>query len=335
MLSRIAVLVAVSGLSFAAAAEAPRLGRAEPPAKAGGAVRLATYNVLNLFDAHDDPTLSGDQDDMRSVKSEREKEAVAETLQRLDADVVALQEVESLQALIEFRNDHLQGLGYDYVVSIDAGDDRGIEQSLLSRFPITEARVFPSMPLGGVHPDKYGDEPNFNAGEPIECRRSPLVAVVTVPGEDGAKPYEITLFVVHHKSGRYNDYWRDKESARFSELIRAMQAADPNRNIAVLGDFNATPTDISVRTYADAAGMTDVVQERSPGDDAQLTHESDRTIDMIWVNGALGRDLIPGSAFVLGTPLRPRGADWRTTPTPEGYASDHLPVAVDLTPVDR
>lgn len=335
MLSRVAVFVAVSGLSFAAAAEAPRLGRAEPPAKAAGAVRLATYNVLNLFDGHDDPTLSGEQDDMTSVKPEREKVALAETLQRLDADVVALQEVESLQALIEFRNDHLQGLGYDYVVSIDAGDDRGIEQSILSRFPIREATVFPSMPLGGVHPEKYGDEPNWNAGEPIECRRSPLQAVVTIPGADGAKPYELTLFVVHHKSGKFNEYWREKESVRFSELIRSLQAADPNRNIALLGDFNASPTDRSVRTYADAAGLTDIVQERSPGDDAQLTHESDRTIDMIWVNGALSRDLAPGSAFVLGTPLRARGADWRTTPTPEGYASDHLPVAVDLTPVDR
>lgn len=335
MLSRLAVVVAVSGLSFGAMAEAPRLGRAEPPAKAPGAIRLATYNVLNLFDEHDDPTLKGEQDDMSSVKPEREKAALAETLQRLDADIVALEEVESLQALTEFRDEHLQGLGYDYIVSIDAGDDRGIEQSLLSRFPIKEATVFPSMPLGGVHPEKYGNQPNWNAGEPIECRRSPLLAVVTIPNAEGGKPYDLTLMVVHHKSGRYSGYWREKESARFASIIQEMQAANPQRNIAVLGDFNAEPTDLSVRTYADVAGMTDVFGERSPGDDAVLTHESDRVIDMIWVNPALGRDLVPGSFFVLGTPLRPRGADWKTTEPPAGYASDHMPVAVDLIPADR
>lgn len=335
MMRRVLASVLVFGMSSVAAAEAPRLGRAEPPAKREGSIRLATYNVLNLFDGHDDPTLTGDRDDMRSVKPEQEKAALAEALQRLDADIVALQEVESLQALVEFRNEHLQGLGYDYVASIDAGDDRGIEQAALSRFPITQATVFPSMPLGGVHPEKYGNEANWLAGEPIECRRSPLVVVVSVPGDEGAAPYELTLFVVHHKSGRYSDYWRERESARFAAIVQEMQEADPARNIAVLGDFNALPTDASVRTYADAAGLMDVFGERSPGDTTLLTHESDRVIDMIWVNGALAKELIPGSAFVMGTPMRAKGADWRTVPPPAGYASDHLPVAVDLTPMDR
>ncbi len=329
------VALACLALTFSACADAPRLGRADAPAKADGAIRLATYNVLNLFDEHDDPTLTGRNDDMSSVKPEREKIAVADTLRRLDADIVALQEIESFQALVEFRDAYLQGMGYDYVASIDAGDDRGIEQAVLSRFPLREATVFPFMPLGGVHPEKYGNEKNWYAGEPIECRRSPLQVVVTVPSTDGAQPYELTLFVVHHKSGTYNDYWREKESARFAAMINDLQTANRGRNIAVLGDFNAQPKDESVKTYATVAGMTDIFPDRSPGDPATLTHESDRTIDMIWVNDALSRDLVAGSAFVLGTPHRPAGADWRTVSPPEGYASDHLPVAVDLTPADR
>ena len=33
-----------------------------------------------------------------------------------------------------FRDKYLSGLGYDYVESLDAGDGRGIEQAVLSRF---------------------------------------------------------------------------------------------------------------------------------------------------------------------------------------------------------
>jgi endonuclease/exonuclease/phosphatase family metal-dependent hydrolase len=31
----------------------------------------------------------------------------------------------------------------------------------------------------------------------------------------------------------------------------------------------------------------------------------------------------------------PAEADWRTTPAPTDYASDHMPVSVDITPIDR
>lgn len=319
-----------------ACAEAPRLGRAEPPAKQAGSVRLATYNVLNLFDNRDDPSLSGSEDDMSSVKPDSEKQGVAAAIRRLDADVLALQEIESFDALIEFREQYLAGMGYKHVVSIDVGAERGIEQAVLSRFPVTEAVVWPTLALSGVHPQKYGNEPNRYAGQPLDCRRSPLRVTVEIPraGAEAGEPYRLTLFVVHHKSGRYNNYWREAEAAKFVELIADLQRADPSRNIALLGDFNAIPSDASVQTYH-SAGLTDVLAPRKPRDPLTTTHESGRAIDFIMVNPAFLKEVLPGSAFVLGTPLRPEGADYRTTPAPAGFGSDHLPVAVDFTPSDN
>ncbi len=345
--SPVRALGAMVGVLFLGAAagsalgsEPARLGVSAPPPKAEGAIRLATYNILNLFDEQDDPSLSGrfddwfDNDKGMRAKPADQQAAVAATMRLLDADVIGLEEIESFDALIEFREKYLQGMGYDHVVSIDVGQERGIEQAVLSRFPIREATVWPTQSLGGVHPAMVGSRKNDLAGQPIDSRRSPLRVVVEVPAERaGGKPYELTLFVVHHKSGFGYDYWREREVAKLMETIREMQSRDPSRNIAVVGDFNARPQDRPVRMYSEA-GMIDTLANRVEGEAKYLTHESDRTIDFIFVNGALQNEIVENSAFVLGTPLRAKGADWRTTPPPEGFAADHQPVAVDIMPRD-
>lgn len=335
-----AVLILGASSCPAGDAPAPRLGTSAAPAKAPGTIRLASYNVLNLFDDRDDLLLSDrfddwfDRDAGQRAKPPEQQQAVADAIRQLDADVVGLQEIESFDALIEFREKYLKGLGYDHVVSIDVGQERGIEQAVLSRFPIKEATVWPTQALGGAHPEMVGSRKNDLAGQPIDSRRSPLRAVVEVPADrTGGKPYELTVFVVHHKSGFGYDYWREREVAKLMEMISELQSREPARNIAVLGDFNARPQDRSVKLYCEA-GMIDTLGGRVDGDARFLTHESDRTIDFIFVNGALQNEIVENSAFVLGTPLRPKGADWRTTPTPAGFASDHQPVAVDITPRD-
>ena len=317
-----------------------RTGEAAKP-KAQGAIRLTTYNIENLFDDRDDLSLSGREDDCYSqdktirAKPEAQQAAVAKAIRAIDSDIIAVEEIESFDALIEFREKHLKGLGYDHVMSIDAGADRGIQQGVLSRFPIREARVWPQMPLPGIHPELYGDKPNFEAGKPIVFRRSPLYVRIEVPagsrGNDAS--YDLSLFIVHHKSGKYNDYWREKETAAVVGLVANLMAIDPKANIAVLGDFNAEPADTSVKTYIDA-GMVHAHQNGS-NDQSMQTHSSERAIDFILVNANLKAELVPGSAFAFGTPVLPAEADWRTAPTPSDYASDHCPVSVDIVPIDK
>lgn len=319
-----------------ALAEEPRFGLAEAEPRTEGAIRLATYNLENLFDDEDNPELTGRNDDMDSVKPDDEKQALADAIRAIDADILALQEVESYDALIEFRDEYIGDMGYEHVVSIDVGQERGIENAVLSRFPLKDPKVWPNLPLGGVHPDLYGDKPNWYAGEPITFRRSPLRVTVEVPSDKtGAEPYELTLFVVHHKSGRYNDYWREKEASKLVEFITEMQTANPERNIAVLGDFNAMIGEESVEVYLDEAGFSDVFEGTDHAPKEYVSHASGRRIDFILVNEALEDEVVEGSEFVLGTPQLPPGADWRTTPPPPGYASDHMPVVIDLIPRDR
>jgi hypothetical protein len=313
------------------------IGSAQPKPRTPGAIRLAAYNVENLFDNKDDPSLKGDEEDLDDTKPDEQLRALGDTFRKMDADIIGLTEIESYDALIAFRERFLKGQGYDHVISIDVGAERGIEQSVMSRFPIVDAQVWPTIALEGAHPAMFGDRPNKLAGKPLECRRSPLRVTIEVPAkgdEASAKPYRMTLFVVHQKAGRENDYWREAESKRFVQMVADFEKQNPGANIAVIGDFNAPPDADSVQTYV-TFGLFDLLADRSPGDPTTITHASGRTIDYIFFNKALAPEIIKPSAFVLSTPQLDPLVDWRTAPKPEGYASDHLPVVVDVMPKDQ
>ncbi len=321
-------------------------GVPNPLPRTPGGLRIATYNLENLFDDHDDRKYSGRNEDLDDAKPVDHVKALAATIKRIDADVIAVEEIESEEVLRAFRDTYLADMGYRYLVSIDSGDDRGIEQGVLSRYPLEKAQVWPDLPLGGVHPEKFGDQPNDFAGQPITYRRSPLRVDVVVPPEKtpSKDEYRVTLFVVHHKSGRGGGYWREAESKKAVELIAQAEAATPgDDNVIVLGDFNALSIDDSVKTYLDRgfvsadklARASETVKARKWKAAAWTSHASGRAIDMILLNPGVANEFVPESMFILSTPQRPRGSDWRTTPPPTGYGSDHQPVVIDLIPRDN
>lgn len=328
--------------SLAAAQDSTiRFGSPKPHPRATGHIRLASYNLENLYDSVDDPALSGRYEDLNSTKPEEQLKGLAAAIRALDADILAVQEVESEPVLRWFRDTYLEDLGYTHLASIDAGDERGIEQGVLSRFPISSAVNWPGLALEGAQPDLTGDRANPLAGQPLHFHRSPLKVVIEVStaeaeaagGPPTSKAYTLTLFVVHLKSGRFYDYWRSAEAAGLMKLVSDAQSADPDANIAVLGDFNAIPDDTPVQTVV-SGGLIDLFSDLR-GDGAEtryITHESGRSIDYIFVNPGLRSEVVASSRFILGTPARPAGMDYRTAPIPPGYGSDHYPVAVDLRP---
>lgn len=320
-----------------------RFGTRDIPARTPGTVRLATYNVENLFDDQDDPTLTGRNEDIDDTKPEPHVRALANTIRALDADIIALQEIESEEVLLWFRDTYLVGLGYDHVAAVDAGDDRGIEQAVLSRYPIESVTNWPRLPLGGVHPDEWGNSENWNAGQPITFHRSPLRVAINIPPQSGTDEvpagipdaYQLTLYVVHAKSGRPGEYWRVSEARGLVNQINQQLADDPDANIAVLGDFNAFLSDESVQAIITTATLTDALADVADRSPRFMTHESGRRIDHILVNNNLQPEIVTTSPFVLGTPSLPEGVDWRQDWRPDGYASDHFPVVLELTPRDR
>ncbi len=311
----------------------PRFGTTEVPQRTPGSIRVATYNIENLFDDADDPALSDRQEDIDDTKPEGQMDAVALAIRAIDADILCLQEIESRAALDWFMSGRLEDMGYAHIVSIDAGDERGIEQAILSRFPIVESKNWVHRPLGGVHPEKYGNGRNWHAGKDIVFHRSPLMGVVEVPASvlGGDEGYRLRVIVVHHKSGRYSDYWRDKETQGLLGALAEIDGETDPLPTLILGDFNAESDAPSVRAYL-SSGFKDLIGD-NPGPDTRWTsHESGRRIDLILANEAASAAADPDSEFVFGTPARPSEFSWRDLDTFPGYASDHYPVVVDLRP---
>lgn len=308
-----------------------RFGLAKAPEKASGSFRLTTYNIENLFDEVDDPSLSGDNEDIDDAKPHHQMLAVARAIREVDADVLCVQEVESREALDMFISKYIPDMGYDHVISLDAGNSRGIENAVLSRYPLSNPQLWIGKELGGIHPDNYGpNAKNFYAGEPIAFRRSPLKVDVEIPaGDESGTTWTLTLFVVHHKSGRYSGYWREAEARTIAKLAHDVEAEYPERAIVILGDFNALPSDESVKIYL-KSGFNDLFANARPSDRSKITHESNRRIDLMLLNDAANARLIADSAFVLGTAARPDGINWRDLDTFEGYAADHYPVSASF-----
>jgi endonuclease/exonuclease/phosphatase family metal-dependent hydrolase len=104
----------------------------DPPAR-GAALRVATWNVHDLFDADDRLEPPGEDDELPTPAEVDAKLAtVAAVLRRVDADVVFLQEVENgpLLARLAAR------AGYSHHRLVEGLDPRGIDVAALSRLPL-------------------------------------------------------------------------------------------------------------------------------------------------------------------------------------------------------
>ena len=319
-----------------------RFGSEQSLPKKKGVVRLASYNMLNLFDQEDDPKLSGKQDDLPMATSDDRCKAMAKAIAELDADVLCLQEIESEQALKWYRDTYLKGQGYDHIATLDAGYYRGVEQSVLSRYPIAAVKNWTDEDISDMQALKKGGQDagwsDCEDDQGQEFQRSPLMVDVSIPGRKGADPYVLTVIVVHHKASRGFDCQRESEALQIVDLLEQRMEKEPELNAVVIGDFNATPFAKSVKVYTDA-GFENAYGYRwkTEGNTRDLfrTHESNRAIDFIMLHPNAWKEAVPGTFQVVGTLNPGTNYNWRTDEPPSGYAADHYPLSIDLVPVDK
>ena len=311
-------------------------GVAEAPAKTDGSVRIATYNIHDLYDDADDPDLSGRRDDATRAMTPGRRLATGLALRAIDADIVALQEVESSEALDWYRGSALEGMGYAYAASEDVGHSVGMEQAVLSRFPILATRTWPDLVIG-EHPELYRGRPNRYAGQPMTFRRSPLMVEIGLVDErDESKlgvipeTQRLTLLVVHAKTGEGSEAWRAAEGEALAEIVAELRQGRADRRVVVLGDFASPPGEGHLSPLFEA-GFGDAFAGLVSAD------EHDPKTTATGLDGARSCLVLLGDGeeavappFVLGTLATPEGLDQRMVYGLPGFASDHYPVVCDL-----
>lgn len=217
-------------------------------APAPGTFRIASYNVKNLFDDIDDPAKD---DEGTPAKPAIEQKALAQVIDASEADVLALQEVENIEVLTEFRDKYGLAEEYPHLVLVEGNDRRGIDVALMSRHPIQNVKS---------HADKVFEIPGQ---EPRGFLRDLLQADIEIPQYG-----PVRFFAAHLASkigGDRADAMREAEATAARAIIKEEVKGFPGQRYVVMGDFNDTPDSKSVQILlekdSDGWGLLDGFRE--------------------------------------------------------------------------
>ena len=184
------------------------------------------------------------------VSNEREKGITGATIRAIDADILAVQEVESLDLLDLFNREYLQR-AYKYRLLIDGNDPRGINVGLLSRYPLKAVHTFryaARQDGGAAEAQKYA-ESEAASTQYIFSRDCLYVEVDLSPHTD--EP--LHLYVNHFKSmsggrGRTKARREEEQVDWVVGLLKTNHGEEMKGNVMVVGDFNDYDDDDSALT---------------------------------------------------------------------------------------
>ena len=246
--------------------------------------RIASYNVLNLFDKVDDPDK---RDEGTPAKSTASQAALADVMESSQADVIALQEVENLEILTQFRNENGLKDDYPYVVLVEGNDGRGIDVALLSKHPIQNVESHKDE----VFPIKGQKDRGF--------LRDLLQADIDIP------EYGPVRFFLNHfaskRGGARADSMREAEAKAAREIIKRETKGFPGQRYVMMGDFNDTPDSKSVQTLTqkddEGWGLVDAFRNEPdtisyPTSEKTARKWGYKRIDQILLSPALAKDQI-------------------------------------------
>lgn len=309
-------------------------------------IRIATFNCENLFarfrfNANIDPKKaekSGWRVDWTKfdIFNPTEKKLTAQAIKAVNADVIALQEVEGLDALKRFRSLFLGGVKqYPHAIAVDGNDPRLIDVALLSKFPLVHVRSYQDL----MAPD----------GKSCVFSRDCLEVDVLLPN---AKT--LTVFVNHFKSMLdKKDPKQGRKTTRAKRMLQSQAVKDivterfgktPGKHsFVILGDLNDyLQTDNGVTTGIKSLVKWDQVEnvvERLPQAN-QWTHfwkNSDpvRQLDYILISKSLAGSNRTSLPVIerRGLPKKAKAYTGQRFPgvgVDGAAASDHCPVAIDL-----
>jgi endonuclease/exonuclease/phosphatase family metal-dependent hydrolase len=284
-----------------------------------GSFTVATFNVHNYVDGNTSN---------REPKSDQSLAQVHESLLALKPDVLAVQEIGSIESLTALR-EALRKAGHDFPFwEWVNGFDTNIHVAILSRYRITARRSQTNSSF-------------LLQGRRWHTSRGLGEVDILAPGN-----YRFTVLTAHLKSRRPiatadQAILREQEAIVLRARIDALLQADPGLNLVVLGDFNDTKDSPAIRTLL-GKGKNALVDtrpaERTGGASSDPTvHAQSRTVvwtyyygkedtysrvDYLFISRGMAREWEPAGTYVLHTP------DW-------GVASDHRPIIARFATADR
>jgi endonuclease/exonuclease/phosphatase family metal-dependent hydrolase len=221
-------------------------------------------------------------------KQPRHLEALLARTDRLNADVLAVQEVENIGALREF-NSRLDA-PYQFVVLIEGNDTRFIDVGVLSRLPIGKAMSHRWIP-DPEHPARFLFSRDVLAVEILNHQRSATMFTLWVCHlKSKFVDPRITDPVEIAEANRRNDEKRTREAQAMHDIIELHHSAD--EPFVVCGDFNDHTSSAPLRPLIQ--GNLDVLDalhngvqvdfERPEGGGPRISNPQDQPVDEDWTH---------------------------------------------------
>jgi endonuclease/exonuclease/phosphatase family metal-dependent hydrolase len=259
-------------------------------------ITIATYNIRNLYDGDDDLYHN---DDTTPAKPRDELKRVAKVIRELDADVLALQEVENRGYLQRFVDVFLPDMGYTNVVHFEGNDLRGSDVCLLSRIPV-----------GAV--TSYRHQRFSLPGGRTKAFSRDLLTVEILPPDSAS----FEVWVVHLKSnhdGRdYAEPIRVAEANAIRKIVDDRLKRDPSAAFVLCGDFNDTADSVTVETIIGQGARALRPTHDAIGKDQQITYNREpylSMIDFMLCSPAMHGRYVEGSCKIRVSTLEESGSD--------------------------
>lgn len=294
----------------------------------GQSLRVAFWNIENLFDLEDDPTtrdeefaLGGKKNVTQDIYDLKIKNCVY-VLEDLNADVLGLCEVENHFVLDELNRAYS---GRDYkIIHYDSPDSRGIDNALL--YDASLFKVIETKPIKNTLP----------SGKPTRD-------ILYVKGE--YKGHTLHIYVNHWPSnygGKEQAIPKRRVTARLlANEVAEVISNDADAEILLMGDFNEDPTDANVRILQ-SVNMSSMMAPMmgQPKVGTYVYRGKDYFLDQIIISEGLqdNQGLTAGKAQILDKPFyRQQEGNyahypfrfWAGNKLLGGY-SDHLAVYVEI-----
>ncbi len=219
----------------------------QPDAAQGEHVRLATFNVHRFFDTVCDSGLCGPGDYEVLPAADRfaaQADQIAAAIRGLDADMVALQEVETqacLDALLARLDDVMP-----YGVLGETGGTASVDVAVMSTRPLAAVRLHRadnSLTLSG-------------GGTALFSRELLEVQIHTELGKD------VVLFAAHFRSKVDDDPARRlAEAQTASRIVNERAAQSPEALVVLGGDLNDTPASPPLNALVVDGGLVRVADD--------------------------------------------------------------------------
>ncbi len=299
--------------------------------KAGIKSLKSGTTVEYIFNDKDSFKIKKFQGKLIKPKNKKDTLKIAQRIQAMSPDILAVQEVEDINILKQFNKEYLGNKAYRYVTLIEGNDPRLIDVGLLSNYP-----------LGGVTSWQHAVYDH----ETRKIFSRDLLQADILNDKRNKKLF--TLFVTHLKSNFIshtstdkqkqrdkNNQKRLKQSATIGRVIEAQTR--PDSKYILVGDMNDNPDSLYLKGFTANAeiGLHNALENMQ--ETGQMNHTKYPPANPFWThrfNVSAGNyqyslyDQIWISPALTG---KLSGARVARRKSVSGDGSDHDPVWIELT----